>query len=194
MNMQDDITFKPLTSHTWKPFETLFGSNGACGGCWCMTWRLTKGEFDVSKGAGNKKKIRKIASDGEPIGVIAFHHSDAVGWCAVAPREKYVRLEKSRALKPLDDRPVWCISCFFIAKPYRRKGLSVKLLKAAVDYAAVHGAKIVEGYPIEPKDKAMPDVFAWTGILSSYLNAGFTPEKRHSPSRPIVRFYLDQVT
>lgn len=188
--MVEEIIFKPLTPDTWKPFEKLFGPRGACGGCWCMTWRLMKGEYDVSKGEGNKSKIRKLVNSGEVIGILACEGDKAVGWCAVAPREKYVRLEKSRSLKPVDEKPVWSVSCFFIDKSYRRKGLSVPLLKAAVKYAASHGAKIVEGYPIEPKDDKMPDVFAWTGILSTYLKAGFSEEKRHSPARPIVRFYF----
>ena len=182
------FTFKPLSEDTWKAFETLFGPRGACGGCWCMTWRLTKSEFDASKGEGNKKKIQQLVRKEETIGVLAFDKDVPVGWCALAPREKYVRLKKSRVLMPIDDKPVWCVSCFFVAKSHRRKGLSVALLKAAVDYAGSHGATIIEGYPIEPKNK-LPDAFAWTGILSSYLTAGFVEEKRHSQSRPIVRLY-----
>lgn len=187
--MARSFTFRPLSKETWKAFETLFGPRGACGGCWCMTWRLMKNEFEASKGEENRKKIHRIMARGEPVGVIAFDGDAAVGWCAVAPREKYVRLEKSRVLKSVDDRPVWSVSCFFIAKAYRGKGLSVKLLKAAVDYAASFGATIIEGYPVEPKGTKMPDVFAWTGILSSYLRAGFVEEQRHSPARPIVRYY-----
>ncbi|HEX8039510.1 MAG TPA: GNAT family N-acetyltransferase [Chryseosolibacter sp.] len=184
------FVFKPLTAETWKPFETLFGPRGACGGCWCMAWRLSKKEFDEAKGEGNKTKIRKLVKRGDDIGVLAFDGSIPAGWCAVAPREKYIRLENSRVLKPVDAKPVWSVSCFFVAKAYRRKGLSVKLLKAAVDFAASRGATIVEGYPVVPAGKKMPDVFAWTGILSSYLKAGFVEEKRNSPARPIVRFYL----
>jgi GNAT superfamily N-acetyltransferase len=82
------------------------------------------------------------------------------------------------------------VSCFFIAKPYRKKGLSIKLLKATVEFARNEGAKIIEAYPVEPKSEKMPDVFAWTGILSTFLAAGFREEKRHSPSRPIVRLYF----
>jgi GNAT superfamily N-acetyltransferase len=187
--MEPDFTFKPLTIETWKPFETLFGPKGACGGCWCMTWRLQKSEYDKEKGEGNRKNMNRLVTRGESIGILAFNGDMPAGWCAVAPREKYVRLDKARALRRIDDKPVWCVSCFFIAKQFRRKGLSVKLLKAAVGYAGSQGASIIEGYPVQPKGKTMPDVFAWTGILSSYLNAGFVEEKRNSPSRPIVRFY-----
>lgn len=184
------IKFLPLTADTWPSFEKLFGPKGACAGCWCMTWRLQKSEYDRLKGDGNKKAIKKLASKNEPIGILAFVDDEPAGWCAVAPREKYVRLKTSRVLKPIDDQPVWSVSCFFIAKQHRRKGLSVKLLKAALAYAKKEGARIVEAYPLEPKDKKMPDVFAWTGILSSFITAGFKEEKRHSPARPIVRYYL----
>jgi GNAT superfamily N-acetyltransferase len=78
-----------------------------------------------------------------------------------------------------------------MAKDYRKKGLSVPLLKATIEYARLRGAEIIEGYPVEPKGKTMPDVFAWTGILSTYLKAGFVEEKRHSPARPIVRYYFN---
>jgi GNAT superfamily N-acetyltransferase len=185
-----NFTFKPLTKETWKAFERLFGPKGACGGCWCMTWRLTKSEYESSKAEGNRKKMHKLAGKGEAIGILAFDEDVAVGWCAVAPREKYVRLEKSRALRPVDAEAVWSVSCFFISKGHRGKGLSVRLLKETISYAASLGAKIIEGYPVEPKNKRMPDVFAWTGIHSSFIKAGFVEAKRHSPSRPIVRFYV----
>lgn len=190
VKLMDLFTFEPLTKRNWKQFETLFGPRGACGGCWCMTWRLAKADFEKSKGEANRKKMRSLVDAGETVGVLAINGNVPVGWCAVAPRENYVRLEKSRSLKPVDDKPVWSVSCFFIAKDYRKKGVSVSLLTAAVEYARAHGAAIIEGYPIEPKGKLMPDVFAWTGILSTYLKAGFIEEKRHSPARPIVRYYL----
>ena len=105
----------------------------------------------------------------------------------MAPREVYVRLEGSRVLRPLDDKPVWSVSCFFVAKPYRRRGVSVELLKAAVDFVKQRGGTIVEGYPVAPKKGALPDVFAWTGTLAAFLKAGFQEMPRWSESRPIVR-------
>lgn len=186
----EELTFKPLTPETWKSFEELFGPKGACGGCWCMTWRLQKAEYEKLKGEGNRKAMQKLVRQGEPIGLLAFVNGEPVAWCAVAPREKYVRLEKSRALKPVDDQKVWSVSCFFVAKPFRRKGLSVPLLKATIRHAAKQGAKIIEAYPVEPKDGNLPDVFAWTGIAATFIAAGFEEVIRHTPPRPIMRFYL----
>ncbi len=102
---------------------------GACSG------RLSRKEFDAGKGEGNKRAFKKIvAADREP-GLLVYFGKEPVGWCAVAPREDYVALERSRILKPVDEQAVWSISCLFIKKPYRRKGVSTQLLKAAVEFA-----------------------------------------------------------
>ena len=54
------ITYKELSKSTWNDFETLFGNNGACGGCWCMYWRLKNKDFKINKGDGNKKSYQKV--------------------------------------------------------------------------------------------------------------------------------------
>lgn len=184
------VSFKPLTTQTWSDFENLFGPKGACGGCWCMNWRFSRPEFEKRKGDENKAALHKLVKKKEAVGLLAYVGNSAAGWCAIAPREKYIRLQNSRVLRPVDDQPVWSLSCFFVAKPYRRMGLSLKLLQATKAYAVEQGATILEAYPIEPNSKTVPDVFAWTGILSTFLAAGFSEVKRHSPSRPIVRYYL----
>ncbi|MES2847575.1 MAG: GNAT family N-acetyltransferase [Bacteroidota bacterium] len=186
-----DYSFKDLTAGNWNDFEKLFGANGACGGCWCMTWRLSSAAYSKTKGDGNKKLMKAIVKKFSP-GVMAFANGEAVGWCAVAPRKEYVRLETSRVLKPVDDKEVWSVSCFFIKKDFRRKGLSTALLQAAVDFAFDNGAAIVEGYPVEQNKtsgKTMPDVFAWTGMAATFTRAGFKEVERRSESRPIMRLY-----
>ena len=122
-------------------------------------------------------------------GILAYAGSKAVGWCAVAPRSEYIRLETSRILKPVDDKQVWSVSCFFIHKQFRQQGLSRQLLKAAVDFALLKGAKIIEGYPIEGVKGRMPDVFAWTGFSSVFRRNGFKEVARRSETRPIMRYY-----
>jgi GNAT superfamily N-acetyltransferase len=183
-----DLHFKPVTSAQWKDFQKLFGSRGACGGCWCMWWRMKRSEFDKQKGEGNKKSMKTIIDRGEIPGLIAYVEDEPVGWCSVAPRETFQVLDRSRILKRVDEKPVWSIVCFFVSKPYRRKGISLSLIKAAVDYAGEQGASIVEGYPIDPKKGNSPDVFAYTGLFSAFKKAGFVEVCRRSETRPIMRY------
>jgi GNAT superfamily N-acetyltransferase len=92
-------------------------------------------------------------------------------------------------LAPVDDAPVWSVSCFFVARSWRRRGVSRALLDAAVRFARRRGARIVEGYPIDGTSK-QPDVFVYTGLAPAFLKAGFREVARRSPTRPIVRCRL----
>jgi len=181
------FTIFPVTRDRWGDFVQLFGGRGACGGCWCMFWRLKRSEFEKQKGAGNRRAMKRIVDRGEPPGLLAYVDGRPVGWCSLAPRETFPPLGRSRILRPVDDQPVWSIVCLFVAKEFRHKKISVRLLKAAVDYARKHGARIVEGYPTEPRKDTIPDVFAYQGLASAYLQAGFTEAARRSPMRPIMR-------
>ncbi len=176
----------PLTLDRWRDLEALFGPRGACGGCWCMYWRLTHAAFETKKGAGNKRAFKSVVRSDERPGLIAYDGDEPIGWIALAPRDAYPRLARSRVLKPVDDQPVWSVTCFFVAKEYRRSGVSARLLKAAVRYAKACGAKIIEGYPVEPK-KNTPDPFAYVGLASTFRSAGFDEVARRSPTRPIMR-------
>jgi GNAT superfamily N-acetyltransferase len=112
------------------------------------------------------------------------------GWVAVGPRETFPRLDRSRILKRFDDQPVWSVVCFFVAKSWRRRGVTEHLLDAAVAYAREHGATVVEGYPVEPKSAEMPAVYAFTGLASAFHKAGFTEVARRSATRPIMRLTI----
>ena len=185
------LDYKPLTPENWKDFEKLFGENGACGGCWCMLWRLKRSIYEDQKGEQNKLAMLDLVKSGNEPGIIAYADEVPVGWCALSQRDNYPALERSRILKKVDDQQVWSIACFFIDKKYRRQGISVHLLKFAIDYCKQKGASLIEGYPVEPKKDKMPAVFAWTGIASAYLKAGFTEVARRSETRPIMRFNLN---
>jgi GNAT superfamily N-acetyltransferase len=184
------IKFLPATSSRWADIEELFGERGACGGCWCMFWRVPRKVFDSQKGPGNKRALKQIVTSNEKPGIIAYQGKEPVGWCAVAPRDCYVALKSSRILKPVDNQPVWSISCLFVKKQFRRHGISTQLLLAAVKFARDQGAKIVEGYPVVPSSVSAPDPFLWHGVQSSFLAAGFHEVIRRSETRPIMRIIL----
>lgn len=103
------------------------------------------------------------------------------------PASSYPALARSRVLRPVDDTPVWSISCLFVARAYRNQGVSVKLLKAATEFVRERGGTVVEGYPVEPRQGVIPPVFAWTGLPSAFRRAGFVEVARGSETRPIMR-------
>jgi len=181
------VKVRPLTLARWPDLENLFGKRGACGGCWCMLWRLNRSQYESQKGNANKRALKRTVQSGNAPGLLAYVGNQPVGWCALAPREAYPALERSRVLQRIDNEAVWSIACLFVARPYRRKGVSVQLLRAAIDHVRKHGGSILEGYPQEPKKNPMPDVFAHTGIASAFRSAGFTEQIRRSPTRPIMR-------
>ena len=156
-----------------------------------MVWRLRRKDWESAKGAGNKRALRGIVEAGERPGILAYDGRAPVGWCAIAPREAYPVLGRSRVLKPVDDQPVWSVSCLFVLKPFRRQGLSVRLLKEAVSFASRCGARIVEGYPVQPTMNKTPDPFIWTGTPSAFQRAGFDEVLRRSKTRPIMRYVIE---
>jgi GNAT superfamily N-acetyltransferase len=181
------LDVRPLTSARWADLCTLFGSKGACGGCWCMWARLPSAEFARGKGAGNKRKLQALVRSGTPPGLLGYRAGEPVAWCSLAPRESFRRLATSRVMKPVDERPVWSIVCLMVRKDLRGQGLSTAMIEGALKWARKQGATLVEAYPNEPGEKRMADTFAWMGLASAYRAAGFREVARRSKTRPLMR-------
>lgn len=183
-----NLNYAPLTPDRWTDFERLFGVRGACGGCWCMYWRLSHATYEFQAGEMNRFNMKGIVLSGEIPGILAYQDGEPVGWCAIAPRQAFPRLENSRILKPVDEQPVWSIVCFFVARAYRRQGVTHGLIRSALDFAHQHGAQVVEAYPTIPKAHNSPPVFIFTGVASAFLQVGFVEVARRSENRPILRY------
>jgi GNAT superfamily N-acetyltransferase len=183
----DKLQIHPLTRDRWDDFEQLFGPRGACAGCWCMFWKLPRKEYDLGRGDRNRLAQKALVASGITPGLLAYVDKIPVGWIAVEPRSEYPGLGRSRVLALLDETPVWSVPCFFVDKKFRGTGLTVSLLKAAVEYVRLQGGGVVEGYPVEPKQEKAPPAFVYTGLVSAFLQAGFTEAGRRSETRPIMR-------
>ena len=190
-NRELNLEIYSLDSSRWDDFEALFGAKGGCGGCWCMSWRLKRSDFERQKGNANRLAMRTLVERNEKVGILAYIDGKPIGWCAVARREVYLRLENSKVWKRIDNQPVWAITCFFIAKSYRRKGISFELVKGAINYCNANHVKVIEGYPVVPYGDNIPAAFAWTGIPTVFEKAGFVVAERRSQSKPMMRYYID---
>lgn len=190
MRTSRNVHCAPLEPRDWPALERLFGSRGACGGCWCMLWRANYGgaRFDADKGAVNRNLFRALVEQGRAEGCLAWQGEQAVGWVSAGPRESFPYFQRSRALAPLPGERVWSITCFYVPAAKRGAGIASALLAAAVALARKRGARIVEAYPAVPKrGSAMPATFAWTGVPALFEAAGFTAQPHPASGRLVYR-------
>ncbi len=177
----------PLTPDLWPALEDLFANGGACSRCWCMYPRLG-GAYRNRPPEQNRADLRRIVERGPPPGLLAFAGDTPVGWCQVTPRAALPWFDARSPLKPVDDAPVWSLSCFYIRKGWRRKGVTAQLIAAAVTAAKRAKAPALEAYPL---DAARTTSTSYTGYASTFARAGFHEVARHKPPRPIMRHDLD---
>ena len=180
----------PLTPDRFDDFAALFGPKGAYGGCWCMYFRIPRAAYRAGcaeGGAGNRRAMKALVKKGPPPGLLAYDGDVAVGWCALGPRAAFPNLERSRVAKPVDEKPVWSATCFYVAATHRGKGVQTALLEAAAKHVAARGGTFVEGYPTTPKTGAWAAVTSYVGTIPSFEKAGFTAVAHPTKARAVMR-------
>jgi GNAT superfamily N-acetyltransferase len=185
------LTIRPLTPELWPALEDLFGKGGASNGCWCMYWRIGS-EYHKRPREKNRRALRRIVNHGPPPGLLAFDGPRAVGWCQLTPRDDLGWLARAGFFESVDNVPVWSISCFYVRRGYRGRGVMSALVLAALRAAKRAKAPALEAYPV---DTAQPgstgNVFS--GTLATFKRAGFRIVARRLASRPIMRHDLQGI-
>ena len=182
------LIIRPLTPDRWTALEDLFGKNGASNGCWCMYWRIGSA-YHKRPRAKNRTAFRAVVKRGPPPGLLAFDGHVAVGWCQLTPRHALPWLDRARLLKRVDDAPVWALSCFYVRRGYRKRGVTSALIAAALSVAKRAGASALEDYPVDT-DQPNSTSNLFTGTASTFARAGFKTVARRAPHRPIMRHDL----
>jgi GNAT superfamily N-acetyltransferase len=190
-----DLVVRPVTPARWGDLEKLFGKNGAYSGCWCMFHRQTSAEYAAKAGAKNRAELQSIVRGRGVPGLIGYVDAAPAGWVSVSPRTQFGRIERSPLFKanPGDEtrEGVWSITCFFIHRDHRSGGIASLLLSHAVEHAAKKGARVVEGYPLDPAHKERwNSAEAYIGTIGMFERAGFEVAERRKPARPLMRRYL----
>ena len=178
------LTVRPLTPDLLPALEDLFNTQGPVSRCWCMYWRIGD-RYRKRPPKANKAAFFDLVKNGPPPGLLAFDGDVAVGWCQLTPRAALPWLDRAWRLKRVDDVPVWSISCFYIRKGYRKKGVTAALIAAALEAAKRAGVPALEAYPL---DATLTPSASSTGYVSTFKRAGFKIVARHVPPRPIMRY------
>jgi GNAT superfamily N-acetyltransferase len=173
----------PVTPERWPDLVQLL-DRAIVRTCFCMFYRKTGAGTGV--GQDNRRAMKALVDRGTVPGLIGYEDGVPVAWVSLGPRNDYAKLRRSPVMKPVDDRPVWSIVCFFVDPRARGRGRSARMLRAAVDYARSQGARLLEAYPVDKDRPSHPD-FMFFGAKSMFDRAGFREVARRRPTRPVVR-------
>lgn len=180
------LRFHPVTAERLADLDRFSTQHGKFRYCSCMRWRMTSTEFRRSTVEERVAALEGLVRRGTPVGILAYAETGPVAWCSVAPRQTYAGLERYRALPRIDDTPVWSVVCFFVDRAFRRGGLTLGLLRAAVDYARSEGAPVVEGYPVQPGRRS----YTYMGSPHTFRQAGFRDVTPPGQERLVVRYRI----
>lgn len=175
---------KPVTPASWKDMEALFEAKGGPKYCWCMAWRAQGDEVKHPDGKTRKRFLRKRVEAGVPVGLLAYRDGEPVGWCSVAPKTTFGKLD---GLEPgAEPGKTWSITCFFVRRDMRETGLMHTLIDAAVSQARRRKARLVEAYPV---DEDSPS-YRCMGFVPVFAGHGFREAGRAGSRRHVMRLKL----
>lgn len=191
------LKLRELKRTDWPAISQLFGTKGACGGCWCMFWRLERGGklWEENKGEPNRRAFKKLLEAGQVRGVLAFDRAVPVAWCSFGRRIEFPRTERMKAYAKNnreDTDQVWSINCFYIANGYRGIGLAERLVEKAVKGIKRRKGKLIEAYPVTltKAGEKLPPAFSHTGPEIVFERQGFQLIQSLSQSRPLYQLSL----
>lgn len=183
LTVNESLTVREVTPETWPDFERLFEAKGGPSYCWCMAFRATRAELTRAGGPTRKQQMADRVRSGVPVGILGYLASEPVAWCSVAPRNTFRNLVSDGS----PDQDVWAITCFYVARKHRRTHIASAMLEAAVSYARRSGAKLVEGYPVDPDSPS----YRHMGRVSWFEKAGFVERGRQGTRRRIMELRVE---
>jgi GNAT superfamily N-acetyltransferase len=182
---------RELSPSTWKDFEGLFAKyHGVQDSCWCMYYHRARPNRDLpdpERGRANRRDHRRLVERDQAHGVLVYSDGQAVGWCQFGRLTELPRIDsglKYRALgSAREPAPDWRITCFFVDRPFRRSGVALSALRAALEAIASRGGGIVEAYPsTNPRAVAI-----WFGTISMFQACGFSKVAPFGRSNVLMR-------
>jgi GNAT superfamily N-acetyltransferase len=192
MGFMSEYTIEPLSPATWGAFADLAEKhNGVWGGCWCTWFHPACAEKGVGA-EGNRALKERLVGEGRAHAALVCIGDLAVAWCEYGPPVELPRIyHKKQYEAELDKPPRYRVTCFFVDRSYRRKGVATVALHGALDLIAKAGGGLVEAYPQDTEGKKTSASVLYNGTRSLFEKAGFSYErplgKNHCVMRKTVR-------
>ena len=181
------LTSAPLSPATWPAFARLVEKhNGIFGGCWCIVFHLGPGEGKRSREEYRAMKEERVR-EGRAHAAMVFDGPDAIGWCQFGPTAELPGVRSRKQYEAgLTRLPDWRITCFFIDRERRGKGVATLALREAVREIARLGGGTVEAYPEDYTGERTSSSFLCSGTLGMFEKEGFRKDRKIAMRRWVV--------
>jgi GNAT superfamily N-acetyltransferase len=165
------FSINPLSPKTWPAYATLVERHGGVwGGCWCMEFHSDGKE----RGPHRRERKERRVRDGTAHASLVFDGERCIGWCQFGSPEELPRIKHKRAYEiAVAGRPDWRITCFFVDKEFRGKGVSSAALAGALTHIASLGGGTVESYPEDAEGRTVSASFLHNSRLAMFEHQGF---------------------
>lgn len=185
--LMNKYEIKALDMKTWPDFERLVeANNGVWGGCWCMWYHGEEAGADDSPETKRKAK-ECLVRDQRAHAALVFAGSECVGWCQFGSPEELPRIHNQRAYLATDSAlPDWRITCIFVGKGHRGKGVASAALVGAVAQIRLLGGGLIEGYPDDMAGRKASSAFLFNGALSTFERTGFERSRKIGKHKWVV--------
>ena len=177
--MMTDYSVRLLDETTWPDFARLVESqNGVWGGCWCMGFH-PEGFGPEPSAEKNKANKHRRVREKNAHAALVFDGMDCVGWCQFGPADELTRIKHRRAYdQEASTPPRWRITCFYVHKRYRRRGVASAALDGALREIANCGGGTVESYPEDAEGRKPSSSFLHNGTVAMFETRGFERTRR----------------
>jgi hypothetical protein len=165
---------RPLDETTWPDFARLVEAhNGVWGGCWCMGFH-PEGVGHSKSPQQNRSEKEGRVRDGRAHAALVYDGAACVGWCQFGSPDELPRIKRKRAyLEVPTARPEWRITCFFVGKSHRGRGVASRALGGALEHIAHLGGGTVESFPESVEGRTTSGSFLHNGTLAMFEEHGF---------------------
>ncbi len=175
----DGHRIEPLGPQTWDAFADLAQRhNGVWGGCWC-TWFHCYPDPPERKELGHREFKRQLVERDRAHAALVFDGDVAVAWAEYGPVDELPNIHHRKEWEQGVVRmPDYRITCLFVDRSYRRKGMAAVAVRGALALIAAAGGGLVEVYPHDvPPGKKTSASFLYNATRTMYEQLGFTYER-----------------
>ncbi len=187
-----DLAIRGLTAETWNAFAALAEKhNGVWGGCWCIYFHPDGPERGHGAEA-NRALKRRVVEEGRAHAALVFDGDAAVGWCEYGTPEELPSIyHRAQYEQERDLVPDYRLTCFFIDRDYRRRGVSSAALRGALDLIDQEGGGVVEACPRDTQGKKLSASHLYNGTRSQFEKAGFEFVRSKGEFNCVMRITLE---